>query len=197
MYCNLGKSQKKCSALRVWVFIAQLVEHCSVNANTTGSNPVQAPKTSFFRVTSQLLKLQLQLRWSHLHFICISAVHIISIPCLKILQLTKQFPFRDNLQRGGVTRKIAFATCLAKVLGCKLQEKSPKRLPRKGFSKKTFSSALFTHPPPPPPPPPYTNGIFTSEATNTFKNLLNSRFCKSVFFFSQFNVPHNSLNASI
>ena len=30
----------------------------------------------FFRATSQLLKLRLQLlRWSHLHFICISTVH--------------------------------------------------------------------------------------------------------------------------
>ena len=29
---------------RVWVFIAQLVEHCSANAEATGSNPVEAPK---------------------------------------------------------------------------------------------------------------------------------------------------------
>ena len=44
-------------ASSVWVFIAQLVEHCSANAEATGSNPVEAPK-SFFRATSQLLKLQ-------------------------------------------------------------------------------------------------------------------------------------------
>ena len=29
-------------ALHVWVSIAQLVEHCSANAETTGSNPVEA-----------------------------------------------------------------------------------------------------------------------------------------------------------
>ena len=39
------------------VFIAQLVEHCSANAEATGSNPVEAPK-NFFRATSQLLKLR-------------------------------------------------------------------------------------------------------------------------------------------
>ena len=43
-------------ALSVWAFIAQLVEHCSANAETTGSNPVEAPK-NFFRATSQFLKL--------------------------------------------------------------------------------------------------------------------------------------------
>ena len=31
-------------ALSVWVFIAQLVEHCSTNAEVTGSNPVEARK---------------------------------------------------------------------------------------------------------------------------------------------------------
>ena len=43
-------------ASSVWVFIAQLVEHCSVNAEATGLNPVEAPK-NFFRASSQLLKL--------------------------------------------------------------------------------------------------------------------------------------------
>ena len=40
-----------------------------------------SPPPHFFwggGATLQLLKLQLQLRWSHIHFICISAVHIIS-----------------------------------------------------------------------------------------------------------------------
>ena len=32
----------------VWVFRAQMVEHCSVNAEPTGSNPIESPK-SFFR----------------------------------------------------------------------------------------------------------------------------------------------------
>ena len=31
----------------VWVFIAQLVEHCSANAEATGSNPVEVPKNFF------------------------------------------------------------------------------------------------------------------------------------------------------
>ena len=31
------------SALSIWVFIAQLVEHCNANAEATGSNPVEAP----------------------------------------------------------------------------------------------------------------------------------------------------------
>ena len=31
----------------VWVFIAQLVEHCSANAEPTGSNSVEVPKNSF------------------------------------------------------------------------------------------------------------------------------------------------------
>ena len=32
----------------IWVFIAQLVEHCSANAEAMGSNPVEAPHF-FFR----------------------------------------------------------------------------------------------------------------------------------------------------
>ena len=34
-------------ASNVWVFIAQLVEHCSANTEDMGSNPVEAPKTFF------------------------------------------------------------------------------------------------------------------------------------------------------
>ena len=65
-------------APNIWVFIAQLVEHCSANTESMGSNPVEAPKT-FFRLTLRFLKSQSQLRWSHLHFILMSAVHIIFI----------------------------------------------------------------------------------------------------------------------
>ena len=64
-------------APNIWVFIAQLVEHCSANAEAMGSNPVEALKF-FSGLNLQLPKLQLQLRWSNLHFICISAVHITS-----------------------------------------------------------------------------------------------------------------------
>ena len=31
-------------ASSVWVFTAQLVEHCSANAEAKGSNPVEVPK---------------------------------------------------------------------------------------------------------------------------------------------------------
>ena len=31
-------------ASNVWVFIAQMVEHCSANAESTGSNPVEVPQ---------------------------------------------------------------------------------------------------------------------------------------------------------
>ena len=65
-------------APNIWVFIAQLVEHCSANAEAMGSNPVEALKF-FSGLNLQLLKLRLQLRWSILYFICISAVHIIFI----------------------------------------------------------------------------------------------------------------------
>ena len=45
-------------ASSVWVFIAQLGEHCSASAEATGSNPVEAPKTLSFGLFSQLLKLR-------------------------------------------------------------------------------------------------------------------------------------------
>ena len=35
-------------ALSVWVFTAQLVEHCSLNAKAMGSNPIEAPPIFFF-----------------------------------------------------------------------------------------------------------------------------------------------------
>ena len=64
-------------ASSVWVFIAQLGEHCSANAEATGSNPVEAPKTFFSGYFRNCLNCD-SLRWSHTHFICIPAVHIIS-----------------------------------------------------------------------------------------------------------------------
>ena len=45
-------------ASSIWVFIAQLGEHCSVNAEAKGSNPVEAPKNLFFGLFSQLRKLR-------------------------------------------------------------------------------------------------------------------------------------------
>ena len=37
-----------CMCMGMCIFIAQLGEHCSANAEATGSNPVEAPKI-FFR----------------------------------------------------------------------------------------------------------------------------------------------------
>ena len=65
-------------ASSVWVFIAQLGEHCSANAEATGSNPVEAPKIFFSGYFRNCLNCD-SLRWSHTHFICIPAVHIISL----------------------------------------------------------------------------------------------------------------------
>ena len=44
-------------ASSVWVFIAQLGEHCSANAEATGSNPVEAPKIFFFRAIFAIAKI--------------------------------------------------------------------------------------------------------------------------------------------
>ena len=64
-------------ASSVWVFIAQLGEHCSANAEATGSSPVEAPKIFFSGYFRYCLNCD-SLRWSHTHFICIPAVHIIT-----------------------------------------------------------------------------------------------------------------------
>ena len=64
-------------ASSIWVFIAQLGEHRSANAEATGSNPVEAPKIFFSGYFRNCLNCD-SLRWSHTHFICIPAVHIIS-----------------------------------------------------------------------------------------------------------------------
>ena len=55
-------------ASNVWVFIAQLGEHCSANAEATGSNPVEAPKSFFSGYFRNCLNCD-SLRWSHTHFI--------------------------------------------------------------------------------------------------------------------------------
>ena len=55
-------------ASSVWAFIAQLGEHCSANAEATGSNPVEAPKIFFSGYFRNCLNCD-SLRWSHTHFI--------------------------------------------------------------------------------------------------------------------------------
>ena len=64
-------------ASSIWVFIAQLGEHCSADAMAAGLNPVEAPKNFFSGYFRNCLNCD-SLRWPHTHFICIPAVHIIS-----------------------------------------------------------------------------------------------------------------------
>ena len=69
-------NSKNWPAPNVWVFIAQLVEHCSANAEAMSLNPVEALKT-FLGLTLQLLKSQSQLWWSHLHFMKVHCWHFL------------------------------------------------------------------------------------------------------------------------
>ena len=73
-------------APNVWVFIAQLVEHCSANAEDMGSNPIEVPKLFFSG--------QFAVAYSNYHYDdhiiiflkkCIPAVHIIFISYLQLL----------------------------------------------------------------------------------------------------------------
>ena len=62
-------------APNLWVFITQLIEHCSTNAEARGLNPVEVPNYYYYfflgggggGVNLQLLKLQLPLWRSYLH----------------------------------------------------------------------------------------------------------------------------------
>ena len=54
-------------ASSIWLFIAQLGEHCSPNAEATASNPVEAPKNFFSGCFRNRLNCD-SLRWSHTHF---------------------------------------------------------------------------------------------------------------------------------
>ena len=86
-------NSKNWPASSVWVFIAQLGEHCSANAEATGSNPIEGPKIFFSGYFRNCLNCD-SLRWSHTHFICIPAVHIISF---NVSLSTKTFHRRIGL----------------------------------------------------------------------------------------------------
>ena len=79
-------------ASSVWVFIAQLVELCSANAEATASNLVEAPKNLFLGYFRNCLNCD-SLRRSHIHFICIPAVHIISFCTAKLVPVIHKLPF--------------------------------------------------------------------------------------------------------
>ena len=56
------------AASSVWVSIAQLGEHCSANAEATGSNPVKASKNLFFSGYFRNCLNCDSLWWPHAHF---------------------------------------------------------------------------------------------------------------------------------
>ena len=92
--------------LFICVFIAQLVEHCSGNAEATGSN--EAPMENLFVLffyfwsTSQLRSSKL--RWSHFHFRhCLAvrmALLILKSSLNPLSGLKKIFRVRTKLQWG-------------------------------------------------------------------------------------------------
>ena len=73
--------------LSVSAAVLSPAEHCSANAEATGSNPVEALKNFFSGYFRNCLNCD-SLRWSHTHFICIPAVHIISFSEEQILSQT-------------------------------------------------------------------------------------------------------------
>ena len=64
-FSRLKMNSTNWPAPNLWVFLAQLVEQCSANAEAMCSRPVQV--ATFFQVNLQLLKLQLPLRRWYLH----------------------------------------------------------------------------------------------------------------------------------
>ena len=106
-------------ASSVWVFIAQLGEHCSANAEATGSNPVEAPKIFFSGYFRNCLNCDSR-RWSHTHFICIPAVHIIS--------------FRDYIMSVNITQLNTYLYKLKLLLDAVTNQR--KHLPRPQLAQK-------------------------------------------------------------
>ena len=51
----------------VWVFITQLVEHCSANTEAIGSNPVEVPELFTELICNCLLQLPLRQLYLHLN----------------------------------------------------------------------------------------------------------------------------------
>ena len=70
-----------------------LVEHCSANAEATGSNP----EILFFGLFRNFLNCA-SLRWSYTHFICIPAVQIISF-CESLNGRRKKKTVKKSLDR--------------------------------------------------------------------------------------------------
>ena len=86
-------------ASSIWVFIAQLREHCSANAEATDSNPVKAPKNFFSGYFRNWLNCD-SLRWSHTHFKMTSVgknTWAKQMKCIRtIASLDGKFKWRQN-----------------------------------------------------------------------------------------------------
>ena len=92
-------------------FIFQPVEHCSANAEATGSNPVEAPKNFFSGYFCNCLNCD-SLRWSHTHFICIPAVHIISFNvCFIFPDVTAKMTVSSSLITAEIRHSVMSAFC--------------------------------------------------------------------------------------
>ena len=79
---------------RIWVFIAQLLEHCSTNAEAMGSNPIEAMKIFFWQKKWNCLNCHCnsELRWSHLSFINILCIKQNKIAVVVTISLTGKRP---------------------------------------------------------------------------------------------------------
>ena len=92
----------------------------SANAEAMGSNPVEAPKNFFSGYFRNCLHCD-SLRWSHTHFICIPAVHIISkktMPLREILVLCiPHIQYIYQVEATGMTFW-AMMACLHRSVSC-------------------------------------------------------------------------------
>ena len=68
---------KWCHCIVGHIWLLNLSKSSPFESEATGSNPVEAPKSFFSGYFRNCLNCD-SLRWSHTHFICIPAVHIIS-----------------------------------------------------------------------------------------------------------------------
>ena len=73
-----------------WAFIAQLVKHSAARTQRPRIRIPLKPRKSFFGLFRNYLNCD-SLRWSHAHFICIPAVHLISFFVLNGLQVLAWF----------------------------------------------------------------------------------------------------------
>ena len=76
----------------IWVFIAQLGEHCSATQRPRVRIPSVKPRKTFSGYFRNCLNCD-SLRWSHSHFICIPPVHIISFEAYRLTRISEHIIF--------------------------------------------------------------------------------------------------------